>query len=48
MRTSHSDNIQATGDNIANAKNATDKEKSDLQKLIDQANDMKADKRSLP
>ena len=39
-------NIQATGDNIANAKNATDKEKSDLQKLIDQANDMKADKDS--
>ena len=36
-------NIQATGDNIANAKNATDTEKSDLQKLIDQANDMKAD-----
>lgn len=39
-------NIQATGDNIANAKNATDTEKSDLQKLIDQANDMKADKDS--
>lgn len=39
-------NIQATGDNIANAKDATDKEKSDLQKLIDQANDMKADKDS--
>lgn len=39
-------NIQATGDNIANAKNATDKEKSDLQKLIDQANDIKADKDS--
>lgn len=39
-------NIQTTGDNIANAKNATDKEKSDLQKLIDQANDMKADKDS--
>lgn len=39
-------NIQATGDNIANAKNATDKEKSDLQKLIDQANDMKSDKDS--
>ena len=28
-------NIQATGDNIANAKDATDTEKSDLQKLID-------------
>lgn len=39
-------NIQATGDNIANAKDATDTEKSDLQKLIDQANDMKADKDS--
>ena len=39
-------NIQATGDNIANAKNATDTEKSDLQKLIDQANDMKANKDS--
>lgn len=39
-------NIQATGDKIANAKDATDKEKSDLQKLIDQANDMKADKDS--
>ena len=39
-------NIQATGDKIANAKAATDKEKSDLQKLIDQANDMKADKDS--
>lgn len=39
-------NIQATGDNIANAKDATDKEKSDLQKLINQANDMKADKDS--
>lgn len=39
-------NIQATDDNIANAKNATDTEKSDLQKLIDQANDMKADKDS--
>lgn len=39
-------NIQATGDNIANAKNATDTEKSNLQKLIDQANDMKADKDS--
>ena len=39
-------NIQATGDNIANAKGATDTEKSDLQKLIDQANDMKADKDS--
>lgn len=37
-------NIQATGGNIANAKDATDTEKSDLQKLIDQANDMKADK----
>lgn len=35
-------NIQATGGNIANAKDATDTEKSDLQKLIDQANDMKA------
>ena len=39
-------NIQATGGNIANAKDATDTEKSDLQKLIDQANDMKADKDS--
>ena len=39
-------NIQATGDNIANAKDATDTEKSDLQKLIDQANDMKANKDS--
>lgn len=39
-------NIQATDDNIANAKDATDTEKSDLQKLIDQANDMKADKDS--
>ena len=39
-------NIQATGDKIANAKDATDTEKSDLQKLIDQANDMKADKDS--
>ena len=39
-------NIQATGDNIANAKDATNTEKSDLQKLIDQANDMKADKDS--
>lgn len=39
-------NIQATGDNITNAKDATDTEKSDLQKLIDQANDMKADKDS--
>ena len=39
-------NIQATGDNIANAKDATDTEKSDLQKLINQANDMKADKDS--
>lgn len=39
-------NIQATGDNIANAKGATDTEKSDLQKLINQANDMKADKDS--
>ena len=39
-------NIQATGDNIANAKDATGTEKSDLQKLIDQANDMKADKDS--
>lgn len=39
-------NIQATGDNIANAKDATDTEKSDLQKLIDHANDMKADKDS--
>ncbi len=39
-------NIQATGDNIANAKDAADTEKSDLQKLIDQANDMKADKDS--
>ena len=39
-------NIQATGDNIANAKDATDTEISDLQKLIDQANDMKADKDS--
>lgn len=39
-------NIQATGNNIANAKDATDTEKSDLQKLIDQANDMKADKDS--
>lgn len=39
-------NIQTTGDNIANAKDATDTEKSDLQKLIDQANDMKADKDS--
>ena len=39
-------NIQATGDNVANAKDATDTEKSDLQKLIDQANDMKADKDS--
>lgn len=39
-------NIQATCDNIANAKDATDTEKSDLQKLIDQANDMKADKDS--
>lgn len=39
-------NIQATGDNIANAKDATDTEKSGLQKLIDQANDMKADKDS--
>ena len=39
-------NIQATGGNIANAKDATDTEKSDLQKLIDQANDMKAGKDS--
>ena len=39
-------NIQATGGNIANAKDATDTEKSDLQKLIDQANNMKADKDS--
>lgn len=39
-------NVQATGDNIANAKEATDTEKADLQKLIDQANDMKADKDS--
>lgn len=39
-------NIQATGGNIANAKDATDTEKSGLQKLIDQANDMKADKDS--
>lgn len=39
-------NIQATGDKIANAKDATDTEKSNLQKLIDQANDMKADKDS--
>lgn len=39
-------NIQATGDNIANAKDATDTEKSDLQKLINQANDMKTDKDS--
>lgn len=39
-------NNQATGGNIANAKDATDTEKSDLQKLIDQANDMKADKDS--
>lgn len=39
-------NIQATGGNIANAKDATDTEKSNLQKLIDQANDMKADKDS--
>ena len=39
-------NIQATGGNIADAKDATDTEKSDLQKLIDQANDMKADKDS--
>ena len=39
-------NIQATGGNIANAKDARDTEKSDLQKLIDQANDMKADKDS--
>ena len=39
-------NIQATGDKIANAKDATDKEKSDLQKLIDQGNEMKADKDS--
>ena len=39
-------NIQATGGNIANAKDATDTEKSALQKLIDQANDMKADKDS--
>ena len=39
-------NIQATGGNIVNAKDATDTEKSDLQKLIDQANDMKADKDS--
>ena len=39
-------NIQATGGNIANAKDATDTEKSELQKLIDQANDMKADKDS--
>ena len=39
-------NIQATGGNIANAKDATDTEKSDLQKLIDQTNDMKADKDS--
>ena len=39
-------NVQATGDNIANAKEATDTEKADLQKLINQANDMKADKDS--
>ena len=39
-------NIQATGDNIANAKDATDTEKSDLQKLIDQSYDMIADKDS--
>ena len=39
-------NVQATGDNIANAKEATDTEKDDLQKLINQANAMKADKDS--
>lgn len=39
-------NVQATGDNIANAKEATDTEKADLQKLIDQANAMKSDKDS--
>lgn len=39
-------NVQATGDNIANAKEATDTEKTDLQKLINQANDMKSNKAS--
>ena len=39
-------NIQATGDNLANASEATDAEKAGLQKLIDQANDMKSNKAS--
>ena len=39
-------NIQATGDNIANATEATDTEKADLQTLIEQANAMITDKAS--